>query len=79
MSDCCTARQSVEHDDLNVLCLGARVIGPELARELVHAFAAVTFSRAERHVRRLAEIGHDNVDVLGRPRRPRATSEEIEA
>ena len=82
VSDCYTARQSVEHDDLNVLCLGARVIGPELARELVHAFAAATFSGAERHVRRLAEIAeieHDNVDVPGTPRRPRATSKEIEA
>jgi ribose 5-phosphate isomerase RpiB len=36
VSDGYTAHQSVEHDDLNVLCLGARVIGPELARELVH-------------------------------------------
>ena len=56
VSDCYTARQSVEDDDLNVLCLGARVIGPELARELVRTFADARFSGAERHVRRLAEV-----------------------
>jgi ribose 5-phosphate isomerase B len=79
VSDCYTARQSVEHDDLNVLCLGARVIAPDLARELVRTFAAATFSGAERHVRRLAEIEHDDLDVPGTPRRLRATSKEIEA
>jgi ribose 5-phosphate isomerase B len=46
----------VEHDDINVLCLGARVIGEELARELVSAFLAVSFTGEERHVRRLAKI-----------------------
>ncbi len=51
-----TAHQSVEHDDLNVLCLGARVVGPELAAEIVRAFAAARFSGAERHVRRLAQV-----------------------
>jgi len=51
-----TAHQSVEHDDLNVLCLGARVIGPELAAELVRAFAAAAFSGEERHVRRLGQV-----------------------
>ena len=51
-----TAHQAVEHDDLNILCLGARVIGPELARELVRLYAAASFSGAERHVRRLREI-----------------------
>jgi ribose 5-phosphate isomerase B len=54
--DTYTAHQGVEHDDLNVLCLGARVIGPELARELVRTFAAATFSGAERHVRRLEQV-----------------------
>jgi ribose 5-phosphate isomerase B len=52
-----TAHQGVEHDDLNVLCLGARVIGPELAGDLVRAFAGARFSGAERHVRRLGQIG----------------------
>jgi len=51
-----TAHQCVEHDDLNVLCLGARVIGPDLARELVRAFAAATFSGEERHRRRLGQV-----------------------
>ena len=51
-----TAHQGVEHDDLNVLCLGARVIGPELAAEIVRAFAAARFSGEERHVRRLGQI-----------------------
>jgi ribose 5-phosphate isomerase B len=51
-----TAHQGVEHDDLNVLCLGARVIGPELAAEIVRAFASAGFSGEERHVRRLGQI-----------------------
>ena len=42
---------------MNVLALGARVIGPELARELVIAFARATFSGEERHRRRLAKVG----------------------
>jgi ribose 5-phosphate isomerase B len=54
--DCYTARQAVEHDDVNVLCLGARVIGAALARELAQAFLAATFSADERHLRRLAKI-----------------------
>jgi ribose 5-phosphate isomerase B len=54
--DAYSARQAVEHDDLNVLCLGARVIGSSLARTLVDAFLAATFSAEERHVRRLAKI-----------------------
>lgn len=54
--DTYTARQAVEHDDLNVLCLGARVIGPNLARTLVDTFLAAGFSGEERHLRRLAKI-----------------------
>lgn len=54
--DTYSARQGVEHDDLNVLTLGARVIGPELAGELVIAFARAAFSGEERHCRRLAKI-----------------------
>jgi ribose 5-phosphate isomerase B len=60
-----TAHQSVEHDDLNVACLGARVIGPELARELVRTFAAARFDGAERHRRRLIQI--DELERQGRP------------
>jgi ribose 5-phosphate isomerase B len=54
--DCYTARQAVEHDDLNVLCLGARVVGPALARDLVDAFVSASFSADERHMRRLQKI-----------------------
>jgi ribose 5-phosphate isomerase B len=54
--DSYTARQAVEHDDMNVLCLGARVIGPALARDLVTAFLGASFSGDERHRRRLRKI-----------------------
>jgi RpiB/LacA/LacB family sugar-phosphate isomerase len=54
--DTYSARQGVEHDDMNILVLGARVIGVELARELVRSFLAATFTAEDRHVRRLAKI-----------------------
>jgi len=54
--DTYSARQGVEHDDLNVLVLGARVIGPELAKELVRAFLEARFSGEERHRRRLEKL-----------------------
>ena len=54
--DAYSARQAVEHDDLNVLCLGSRVIGPSQARTLVDAFLAATFSGEERHMNRLAKV-----------------------
>jgi RpiB/LacA/LacB family sugar-phosphate isomerase len=54
--DCYSARQGVEHDDMNVLVLGARVIGTALAVDLVRAFLAARFSGEERHVRRLGKI-----------------------
>ena len=54
--DAYTARQAVEHDDLNVMCLGARVVGPAVARVLVDAFVAANFSAEDRHLRRLAKI-----------------------
>lgn len=54
--DTFSARQGVEDDAMNVLCLGARVIGPELAAEVVRAFLEATFSGEERHVRRLAKV-----------------------
>ena len=54
--DTFSARQGVEDDDMNILCLGARVIGSELAKELVRTFLAAKFSNAERHVRRLAKV-----------------------
>ena len=52
-----SAHQAVEHDDMNVLCIGARVVGEALARDLVRAFVEARFSGEERHVRRLGQIG----------------------
>jgi ribose 5-phosphate isomerase B len=54
--DAYSARQAVEHDDMNVLCLGSRVIGASLARTLVDAYLAASFSGDERHVKRVAKI-----------------------
>lgn len=54
--DTYTAHQAVEHDDMNVLCVGARVIGPALAFEIVSVFVAARFSGEERHRRRLDKI-----------------------
>jgi ribose 5-phosphate isomerase B len=54
--DTYSAHQGVEHDDMNVLCLGAEVVGPELARELVRAFLGARFGGGERYVRRLEKI-----------------------
>ena len=54
--DTYSAHQGVEHDNMNVLCLGARVIGTELAKELVNAFLNAKFSDEERHVRRLNKV-----------------------
>ncbi|HEU4342705.1 MAG TPA: ribose 5-phosphate isomerase B [Candidatus Binatia bacterium] len=54
--DTYSARQGVEHDDMNILVLGARVIGIELARELVKVFLTAKFSAEERHCRRLEKI-----------------------
>lgn len=54
--DTYSAHQGVEHDDMNVLCLGARVIGPELAKEVARFFLSAQFSNEERHIRRLAKM-----------------------
>ena len=54
--DSYSARQGVEHDDMNVLVLGARIIGTELACDLVRNFLGAAFSHEERHVRRLAKV-----------------------
>jgi RpiB/LacA/LacB family sugar-phosphate isomerase len=61
--DTYSAHQAVEHDNMNVLCLGARIIGVELARELVKAFLGATFSGEERHLRRLAKV--DEMEKMG--------------
>lgn len=54
--DTFSARQGVEDDDMNILCLGGRVIGPSLADDLVDAFLSAHFSGAERHRRRLDKV-----------------------
>jgi ribose 5-phosphate isomerase B len=54
--DTYSAHQGVEHDDMNVLCLGSEVVGPELAAELARAFLAARFDGGERYVRRLEKI-----------------------
>ena len=63
--DTYSAHQGVQHDDLNVLCLGARIVGPELAWELVEAFLGARFSGEARHVRRLRKIREIEVTWMG--------------
>jgi RpiB/LacA/LacB family sugar-phosphate isomerase len=64
--DTYSAHQGVEHDDMNVLVLGARVIGPELAHELVRAFVNAQFTKEERHLRRLAKVNAIEARYSGR-------------
>ena len=54
--DTYSAHQGVEHDDMNVLCIGARIVGEELAAELVAAFLKAAFTHEDRHVRRLKKV-----------------------
>lgn len=54
--DTYSAHQGVEHDDMNVLCLGARIIGIEVAKEIVSAFLGARFSKEERYRRRLQKV-----------------------
>jgi ribose 5-phosphate isomerase B len=65
--DTYTAHQCVEHDDANVLALGSRVIGSELARELVRAFLGARFTGEERHVRRLRKLEELDAQRPGSP------------
>lgn len=62
--DSYSARQGVEHDDMNVLCIGARIIGPELVADLVAIFLAAEFTGEDRHRRRLQMIFDIEKDVL---------------
>lgn len=55
--DAYSAHQGVEHDDMNVLCLGAEIVGGELAAELVRTFLRARFDGGERYVRRLEKVG----------------------
>jgi ribose 5-phosphate isomerase B len=54
--DTYSAHQGVEHDDMNVLCLGSEVVGAELAAELVRAFLGAQFTAGDRYVRRLEKV-----------------------
>jgi ribose 5-phosphate isomerase B len=54
--DVYSAHQGVEHDDMNVLCLGSEVVGPSLARELIDSFLRARFDGGERYLRRLKKI-----------------------
>jgi ribose 5-phosphate isomerase B len=62
--DTYSARQGVEHDDMNVLCVGARIIGPELAYEIVRAFVGARYSPAEHHARRMDKVADIERRVL---------------
>ncbi len=62
--DTFSAHQGVEDDEMNVLCLGARVVGPELAKEVVRTFLDAAFSGAERHVRRLGKIASIEKEIM---------------
>ena len=71
--DTYSAHQGVEHDNLNILCLGSRIVGPELAKELVRAWLSAVFSGAERHRRRLAKI--DEIEKEWLKERPKNRQE----
>jgi len=63
--DTFSAHQGVEDDDMNVLCLGERIIGPELAKEIVLTFLSARFSGFERHVRRLGKVKDFEREFMG--------------
>jgi ribose 5-phosphate isomerase B len=67
--DTYSAHQSVEHDNANMLSMGARVVGPDLAEDIVKAFLAARFSGEERHVKRLAKL--DALEASEEVRRPK--------
>jgi ribose 5-phosphate isomerase B len=63
-----SARQGVEDDNINVMCLGGRIEGPELAWDLVQTFLTAKFSQAERHVRRLRKVAALEEEQVSRER-----------
>jgi len=65
--DVYSAHQGVEHDDMNVLCLGSEVIGPSLASDLVTAFLAARFDGGERYVARLEKVKEMEKGMLNAP------------
>jgi ribose 5-phosphate isomerase B len=65
--DVYSAGQGVEHDDMNVLCLGARIIGPSLVEGLIRAFLSAEFSTEERHRRRVGKIRDLESNLKNKP------------
>ena len=61
-----SARQGVEDDHMNMLCMGGRTVGPAVAQDLMDTFLAVEFSQAERHLRRLAKVASLEVQPLSK-------------
>jgi ribose 5-phosphate isomerase B len=61
-----SARQGVEDDHMNILCMGGRTVGPAVARDLVDTFLGAKFSQAERHLRRLAKVASLEAQAVGR-------------
>jgi len=61
--DVYSAHQGVEHDDMNVLCLGSEVVGPSLAADLVRTFLGASFDGGERYVRRLEKVAQMEREV----------------
>lgn len=74
--DTYSARQGVEHDDMNVLVLGSRVIGPELAMELAKTFLAARFTGEKRHVRRLEKVRKIELHFCGKKSESRSQKPE---
>jgi ribose 5-phosphate isomerase B len=61
-----SARQGVEDDHMNIICMGGRTVGPAVAGDLVEAFLAAKFSQAERHLRRLDKIASLEAQTISR-------------
>ncbi len=71
--DSYSAHQGVEHDNMNVLVLGSRVVGPELAKDLCAIFVQARFTAEERHQRRLAKVANMEIRYADKPPRPMTT------
>jgi len=59
-----SAKQGVEDDHMNIICMGGRTVGPAVARDLVNTFLAAEFSQAERHLRRLGKVASLEAQVV---------------
>lgn len=69
-----SAKQGVEDDDMNVICMGGRTVGPEVAWDLVQTFLAAEFSQAQRHLRRLSKVASAEAREIDRERSAAAAS-----